>query len=105
MNQHDSYINKIHEQLDELTLTLDDLEKTIKEKSHQAHVAYTNEMTDLRIKLVELRSKLDELKAASADNWESLKEHIEVLHRAFVSTYSYFKEEVKRNELKKEQIL
>jgi len=99
MNQRDTYAKKIHAQLDELNLSLSDLEKTVKEKSSEAHSAYANEMQGLRQKLSEIRNKLDLLKKASDENWHNMVEHIEILQHALIAAYNCFKSEVKKNEL------
>ncbi|MBC3863374.1 hypothetical protein H8K32_14815 [Undibacterium jejuense] len=99
MDQRETTISKIHSQLDELNRTLDDLEKTIKDKSAQASSAYDKEMINLHEKLNEMRAKLEEMKTASTDHWDNMMEHIEVLQHAFIASYNFFKEELKKNDL------
>ncbi|MFZ6862693.1 hypothetical protein ACO0K7_08670 [Undibacterium sp. Ji67W] len=98
MDQRETYISKIHSQLNELNRTLDDLEKTIKDKSTQASSAYDKEMLNLHEKLNEMRVKLEEMKNASIDQWDNMMEHIEVLQHTFIASYNFFKEELKKNE-------
>jgi len=98
MDQRETYISKIHSQLDELNHTLDDLEETIKDKSAEASSAYDKEMLNLHERLNEIRTKLEDMKTASTDHWDSMMEQIEVLQHAFVASYHFFKEEVKKND-------
>jgi hypothetical protein len=88
MTQRTDYIEKMKLQLDELNKKMGGLETTAKEQKEEAQQKYKDEMGKLREQSKIAVAKLEELKTASTDSWDTLVGDMEKMHDAF--THSFF---------------
>lgn len=88
MTQRTAYIEKMELQLDKLNKKMEGLETTAREAKEEARQKYKDEMGKLRAQSKVAVAKLDELKQASVDSWESMVTDMEKMHDAF--THSFF---------------
>lgn len=88
MTQRAVYIEKMELQLDKLNKKMEGLETTAREAKEEARQKYKDEMGKLRTQSKVAAAKLDELKQASVDSWESMVTDMEKMHDAF--THSFF---------------
>lgn len=95
MSKRDEYIEAMKRQLDELNAQLTELEK----KGEAAQAEFTEKHKD---QIAQVRghynaalSKINEIKTASEDTWESLLAEGEKVHKAFVHSFNYFKSQLK----------
>src|SRR5450830_1217761 len=88
MTQRTAYIEKMELQLDKLNKKMSGLEATAQEAKEEARQKYKEDMSKLRQQSKVAGAKLDELKAASVDSWESMVTEMEKMHDAF--THSFF---------------
>lgn len=88
MTQRTAYIEKMELQLDKLNKKMSGLETTAQEAKEEALQKYKEDMSKLRQQSKAAVVKLDELKAASVDSWESMVTDMEEMHDAF--THSFF---------------
>jgi predicted nucleic acid-binding Zn-ribbon protein len=88
MTQRTAYIEKMELQLDKLNKKMSGLEATAQEAKEEARQKYKDDMNKLRQQSKVAVAKLDELKAASVDSWESMVTDMEKMHDAF--THSFF---------------
>lgn len=95
MSKRDEYIEVMKRQLDELNEQLTQLEK----KGEAAQAEFTEKHKD---QIAQVRghynaalSKMNEIKAASEETWESLLAEGEKVHKAFVHSFNYFNSQLK----------
>ena len=88
MTQRTAYIDKMELQLDKLNKKMEDLGASSKVAKAQAQQKYKDEMAKLREQSKVAVAKLEELKSASTDSWESMVTDMEKMHDAF--THSFF---------------
>lgn len=91
MAKREAYIASIKAQLDELNLSMTEMEERIAASKEVLHEQYTKEMQKLHAQAQQVREKLDEIKSASENNWESMIATTEKVRDAFVNSCHYFK--------------
>ncbi len=91
MSKKDSYIAKMKLQLDELEAKMNRVEAKAKE---DALDKYQEEIGKLRKQSKLAVAKLEELKAASEETWESMVTEMEKVRDAFVHSFHYFKSQL-----------
>ena len=95
MSRRDEYIEAMKNQLDELNTQLTSLES----KGEAAQAEFTEKHKDQIAQLREhynaALSKMNEIKSASEETWESLLAEGEKVHKAFVHSFNYFKSQLK----------
>lgn len=94
MKNRDQYIAKMKLQLDELNAAMNELETKAQDAKQDAREKYKAEMAKLRQQSQLALDKLDELKAAGEDSWESLVAGTEKVRDAFVHSFHYFKSQL-----------
>ncbi|WP_301103446.1 hypothetical protein [Propionivibrio sp.] len=94
MSQRDLYITKMKLQLDELNLNLSKLEAKAREAKESAREKYKEEMDKLHQQSKLAIAKLDELKAAGEDAWETAASEMEKIRDAFIHSFNYFKSQL-----------
>ena len=94
MSNRDDYIAKLKLQLDALNGEIDTLETKVSEAKQDVQKGYHEEMRKLRHEAKLADAKLDELKAATAETWESLVAETEKVRDAFVHSFNYFKSQL-----------
>lgn len=88
MSKRHEYIAKMEQQLEKLNTQMGELEAKAQEAREAARSNYKEEMGRLRQKSKLAVAKLDELKAAGEDSWETMVNDMETMHDAF--THSFF---------------
>ncbi|WP_296495071.1 hypothetical protein [Rhodoferax sp.] len=94
MTTKNVYIEAMKTQLDELNANMNKLDAKAKEAKADARDAYLEEMRKLRHQSKLAGVKLDELKEASQDNWDSMVKEADKVREAFVHSFNYFKSQV-----------
>ena len=94
MSQHDIYISKMKLQLDELNAEMSRLDAKAKEAKEDARERYLQEMEKLRHQSQLAAAKVDELKAATEDTWETMVTEMEKVRDAFTHSFRYFKSQL-----------
>ena len=95
MSKREEYIENMKQQLDGLNTQLKELEtkgETVQAEFLEKHA---EQITQLREHYVAALAKLDEVKSASEDKWESVVTEGEKIHKAFVHSFNYFKSQLK----------
>ena len=87
MSKRDTYIGKMELQLDKLNTKMNELATNAQEAKEDARNKYKEEMTKLRHQSKVAVAKLDELKSASEDSWETLITDMEEMHDAFTHSF------------------
>ena len=94
MTTKNVYIEKMKSQLDELNARMNKLDAKAAEAKADARDAYLEEMRKLRHQSKLASAKLDELKAASEDSWDTMVAEMDKIREAFVHSFNYFKSQV-----------
>ena len=91
MAKREAYIASIKAQLDEINLSMTEMEERIAVSKEAMHEQYAKEMQKLHAQAQQVREKLDEIKSASESNWENMIATTEKVRDAFVNSCHYFK--------------
>ncbi|MBK8121860.1 MAG: hypothetical protein IPK39_24030 [Sulfuritalea sp.] len=94
MSKRDAYIEKMKLQLDELNAKMSRVELKAKEAKEDARDKYREEMDKLRAQSKIAVAKLDEIKAAGEDSWETMVTEMEKVRDAFTHSFNYFKSQL-----------
>jgi hypothetical protein len=94
MSKRDEYIAKMKLQLDELDAKMDKLEAKATVAKEGARAKYKEELAKLHQQSKLAKAKLEELKAAGEDKWESMVTETEKIRDAFIHSYNYFKSQL-----------
>ena len=94
MTKRDEYIQKMKSQLDELNAKMDEVAAKAKDAKEEARAKYKEEVVGLRHQSKVATAKLEELRAAGADRWESMIEEMDKIRDAFVHSFRYFKSQI-----------
>jgi predicted nucleic acid-binding Zn-ribbon protein len=94
MTQRDVYIAKMKVQLEELNTAIEGWEKKAHEAKAEARQAYREELTKLQDQSKAASSKLDDLKASSAESWDKMVAEMEKVRDAFSHSFKYFKSQL-----------
>lgn len=94
MTKRDAYVAKMKLQLDELNVKIGELEAKAQEAKIDARAKYKEEMSKLRHQSRLAVAKLDELKAAGEETWETMVGEMEKVRDAFIHSYNYFKSQL-----------
>lgn len=94
MTTKNAYIEAMKDQLDALNANMNKLDAKATAAKADARDAYLEEMRKLRHQSKLAGAKLDEMKAASEDNWNAMTAEMEKVREAFVHSFNYFKSQV-----------
>jgi DNA repair exonuclease SbcCD ATPase subunit len=94
MSNHEAYIAKMKLQLDELDTRMDALDAKANEAKEDARAKYHEEMAKLRAQSKLAKGKLEDMKAASEDAWDTMVAEMEKVRDAFTHSFSYFKSQL-----------
>jgi hypothetical protein len=94
MSQHHAYIEKMKHQLDELNLQMAALDAKAKDARAEARDTYRKEMDKLRHQSQLAAARMDEMKAATEETWESMVIEMEKVRDAFIHSFKYFKSQI-----------
>jgi hypothetical protein len=94
MSKRDAYIEKMKTQLDELNAKMSELEAKAQEAKDDARAKYREEMGKLTNQSKLAVAKLEELKAAGEDKWETMVTEMEKVRDAFKHSFNYFKSQL-----------
>jgi len=95
MSKREDYIENMKQQLDGLNAQLKELETKGEAAQAEFLEKHAEQITQLREHYVAALAKLDEVKSASEDKWESVVTEGEKIHKAFVHSFNYFKSQLK----------
>jgi uncharacterized coiled-coil DUF342 family protein len=94
MSKRDLYIEKMKDQLDELNAKMTRLEAKAQEAKDDARDKYREEIGKLSQQSRLAIAKLDELKTAGEDKWDTLVSEMEKIRDAFKHSFKYFKSQL-----------
>ena len=93
-SKRDAYIEKMKLELDELNAKITKVEAKAREAKEDARDKYKEEMGKLRQQSKLAAAKLDELKAAGEDSWDTMVAEMEKIRDAFTHSFHYFKSQL-----------
>jgi vacuolar-type H+-ATPase subunit H len=95
MVNRDEVIEKLKQQLDYTNQKLDELEVKAGQVSGEARQKYEEQIEHLREMSQPARDKLEAMKAAGENQWDSLSAEADKIYKALVHSFNYFKSQVK----------
>ena len=96
MTSRDTYVAKMKLQLDELNDRLSEMEAKAKVTRAEVSAGYRADMERLHAQSREAVGKLEELRQAGEDSWESLVAEADKLRQAFSHAFSDFQTHMAR---------
>jgi len=94
MTKQSIYIEKMKTQLDELNANMNTLDAKAEEAREDARDMYREEMRKLRHQSKLAVAKLDDMKTATEETWETMVSEMEKVRDAFTHSFHYFKSQV-----------
>lgn len=94
MTKKSVYIEKMKTQLDELNASMNTLEAKTQEAKADARDMYLQEMAKLRHQSKLAVAKLDDMKVATEETWETMVAEMEKVRDAFTHSFHYFKSQI-----------
>jgi methyl-accepting chemotaxis protein len=94
MTKKSIYIEKMKTQLDELNASMNTLDAKAEEARDDARDMYREEVRKLRHQSKIAASKLDDMKTATEETWETMVSEMEKVRDAFTHSFHYFKSQV-----------
>lgn len=95
MSKRDEYVELMKRQLDELNTQMGELEAKARSGQKELGQKYDEQLAHLHELSEAAKLKMDEIKAAGEDRWESLVAEGEKVYKAFVHSFNYFKSQLK----------
>jgi len=92
--KHNTYIDAMKTQLDELNVNLNKIETKAEEAKGDARNAYFEEMRKLRHQSKLAVAKFEEIKLAGEDTWDNMVAEMDKVRDAFIHSFKYFKSQV-----------
>lgn len=89
------FIGKMKDRLVDLDKKIDELKEDASKLEGEAKKEYENRLHDLREKRREANRKIDDLRSASEENWQRLKDETEHAWKALGNSFNYFKSHFK----------
>jgi hypothetical protein len=93
-DKSDDYIARMKIQLDELNAKMMQVETKAQEAKDDARAKYKEEMAKLRPQSKVAAGKLEDLRIAGEDTWETMVAEMEKIRAAFTHSFHYFKSQV-----------
>jgi TolA-binding protein len=94
MSNREIYFQQMKHQLDELNEKMKTLEGQAQEVKQDARHMYQEEMRKLRHQSKVAAGKLDDMKAATEETWESMIAEMDKVRDAFTHAFHYFKSQI-----------
>ena len=94
MSKRDDYIEKMKLQLDKTNTKMNELDAKAKVAKADAREKYEEEMGKLRQQSQGALAKLEELRVAGEDSWDTMVAEMEKIRDAFVHSFKYFKSQL-----------
>lgn len=94
-NTRKKFIETLKGRLDDLDDRIKKLEMKGKQFEGEARKEYEKRLQDLREKRVHVDRKIDEIRAAGEETWQSLKAEAEHTWKALGNSFNYFKSHFK----------
>ena len=94
MSKRDDYIEKMKLQLDKTNTKMNELDAKAKVAKADAREKYEEEMGKLREQSQRALAKLEELRVAGEDSWDTMVAEMEKIRDAFVHSFRYFKSQI-----------
>jgi phage shock protein A len=94
MTTRDEYVAKMKKQLDEVNEKLDQLAAKSERARTEVKTRYRSEMLDLRTQARRANDKLDEIKTAGENSWDSSVAEMEKISNALKHSYNYLRSQL-----------
>jgi predicted nucleic acid-binding Zn-ribbon protein len=94
MKTRETYVKNMKHQIDEMNEKMKTLEAKTQEVKDDARHLYQEEMRKLRHQSKLASAKLDEIKAATEETWETMVAEMDKVRDAFTHSFHYFKSQL-----------
>jgi len=94
-SNRNEFISKMKDRLDQLDDEIEKLKGKSDKLEADARKEYENRMHDLREKRREAKRTLDDLRSASEEKWQQMKDEAEHAWKALGNSFNYFKSHFK----------
>jgi len=94
-SNRNEFISKMKDRLDQLDEEIEELKGHSGRLEAEARKEYENQLHDLREKRREAKRRIDDLRSASEEKWQQLKDETEHAWKALGNSFNYFKSHFK----------
>jgi hypothetical protein len=95
MSKRDEFVEAMKRQLDLTNAQIDELEAHLQSGQEKFGAKYDEQMAQLRASSRAVMKKIDEIRSAGDERWESLVAEGEKVQKALVHSFNYFKSQLK----------
>jgi hypothetical protein len=95
MSKRDEFVEAMKRQLDLTNAQIDELEARLQSGQEKFSATYDEQMAQLRAASAAVMKKIDEIRSAGDERWESLVAEGEKVQKALVHSFNYFKSQLK----------
>jgi len=95
MSKRDEFVEAMKRQLDLTNAQIDELEARLQSGQEKFSAKYDEQMAQLRAASAAVMKKIDEIRSAGDERWESLVAEGEKVQKALVHSFNYFKSQLK----------
>lgn len=96
MKNRNEYISEAKQALDDLNTRVDKLEHQLAGKKIEASAAWQSRLNDLKLKRRQVNQQLENLKSASEDSWQRLREGVDKVLGDLRETLVQAKDDLKK---------
>lgn len=96
MKNRNEYISEAKQALDDLNTRVDKLEHQLAGKKIEASAAWQSRLNDLKLKRRQVNQQLENLKSASEDSWQTLREGVDKVLGDLRETLVQAKDDLKK---------
>lgn len=96
MKNREEYIDKMTSQLKDWSRKIDELEFKARAAKADARISYENKIQDMKVKREAVIKRLQELKGAGNDAWESMTAGVEAAWGEFKHAFTEAKDKFKK---------
>jgi len=95
MSKREEFVEAMKRRLDEMNIQIDQLEARLNAEKEKFGATYDEQMQQVKSSARALRHKIDEIKVAGDERWESLVVEGEKIQKALIHSFNYFKSQLK----------
>jgi len=95
MSKREEFVEAMKRRLDEMNVEIDQLESRLNAQREKFGVTYDEQLQQLKASARAVRNKINEIKVAGDERWETLVVEGEKIQKALIHSFNYFKSQLK----------
>ena len=95
MSKREEFVEAMKRRLDEMNEQIDQLESRLNAEKEKFGATYDEQLQQLKASARAVSNKIDEIKVAGDERWETLVVEGEKIQKALIHSFNYFKSQLK----------